>query len=65
MSLDGYVVFSHYSCLYLRILSIDTLRLFDISFFFVINIIFFSGWNNIVRERPLAQFYLLYCCNIT
>ena len=45
MSLDGYVVFSHYSYFYLRILPIDTLRLFNISLFFVINILF-SGWNN-------------------
>jgi len=42
MSLDGYVVFSYDSYLYLHILLIDTLRLFDISLLFVINTIFFG-----------------------
>jgi hypothetical protein len=48
---------------YLRILPSDTLRYFNVSLFFGVNIII-SRLINIVKERPLPQFYILWCCNI-
>jgi len=47
---------------YLRIVPSDTLRLFNVLLFFGLNIVS-SRLNNIVKKRPLPQFYIL-CCNI-
>jgi hypothetical protein len=43
---------------YLRILPSDTLRVFNVLLFFGVNIAS-SRLNNIVKKRPLPQFYIL------
>ena len=45
------------------ILPVDTLRHFNISLLFGINVII-PGLNDVVKEGPFPQFYLLYCCNV-
>ena len=49
--------------IYLRILLSDTLRHFNVSLFFGVNIVI-SHLNNTVKGRPLPKFYILWCCKI-